>query len=54
MDMARFLYPIFVTKKTLKIGISSAILKRASKASLFTKITSPSLLLPQSLLLVIS
>jgi hypothetical protein len=52
--MIRFLYPIFVTRKTLNTGINSAIFKRANKASLLTKITSASLLLPHRLLLLIS
>jgi hypothetical protein len=52
--MARFIYPIFVTRKTLRIGIKSAIFKRVTKASLLIKITSPPLLLPHRLFLLIS
>ncbi len=53
-EMARFIYPIFVTRKTLRIGIKSAIFKSVIKASRFIKITSPTLLLPHRLFLLIS
>jgi hypothetical protein len=44
--IARFINPIFVTRKTLRIGIKSAIFKKVTKASRLIKITSPPPLLP--------
>jgi hypothetical protein len=53
-EISRFFKPMSVTRKTLKMGINTAILNSPTESSLLVKITPTTLHLPQDLLQLIS